>query len=138
MKISILLLTLGIVTILASCKSAQQKETAAKKNVVEAKQDLAETRANNTADWKSFKASSQLKIEDNKKSIAILKDKMNKPGNTFDGMYRNRIEKLEAKNSDLEYKLNHYDGNATQWETFKGDFNRGMNEVGDNIKDLFS
>jgi hypothetical protein len=138
MKKSIVLLTLSIVTILTSCKSAQQKETAAKKNVVEAKQDLAKTRANNTEDWKNFKASSQLKIEENKKSITTLKEKMNKPGNTFDGMYKNRIEKLEAKNTALEYQLNHYDGNATQWETFKGNFNREMNEIGSNIKDLFS
>ena len=62
---------------------------------------------------------------------------MDKPGNTFDGIYRTRIEKLEAKNSDLKLKLNNYDGNQTQWKTFKSDFNRDINEVGNNIKDLF-
>ena len=137
MKKSILILAL-IGTIFTSCKTAQQKENAAKTNVVEAKQDLADTRADNAAEWKSYKASAQIKIADNKKQITVLKDKMNKPGNTFDGMYRNRIEKLEAKNMDLEKKLNGYDGNATQWETFKGNFNRDMNEVGENIKDLFN
>ncbi|MGL2994476.1 hypothetical protein [Flavobacterium sp. TSSA_36] len=137
MKKSILILVL-MGTIFTSCKTAQQKENAAKNNIAEAKQDLADTKANNAAEWKSYKASAQIKIADNKKQIGVLKDKMNQPGNTFDGMYRNRIEKLEAKNMDLEKKLIGYDGNATQWETFKGNFNRDMDEIGNNIKDLFN
>ena len=62
---------------------------------------------------------------------------MNKPGKTFDGLYRTRIEKLEAKNQELKSKINNYDGNETGWTTFKKDFNRDMDEMGKNIKDLF-
>ena len=137
MKKTILIALLFAGTFLTSCKSAQQKETAAKQNVVEAKQDLKETQASNANEWKVFKAESEAKIIDNEVRIAELKTKMNKPGNTFDGMYRTRIEKLEAKNTELKSKLKNYDGNQTGWQTFKSDFNRDMNEIGSNIKDLF-
>jgi hypothetical protein len=137
MNKSIVIIAILAGTIFTSCKSAAQKETTAKQNVAEAKQDLKDTKASNAAEWKVFKAEAQAKILDNESRIAELRVKMNKPGNTFDGLYRTRIEKLEAKNTELKSKLNNYDGNETQWKTFKGDFNRDMNEIGSNIKDLF-
>ena len=137
MKKSIVIIAILAGTIFTSCKSAAQKETTAKQNVAEAKQDLKDTKASNAAEWKVFKAESEAKILDNEQRIAELKVKMNKPGNTFDGLYRTRIEKLEAKNVELKSKLNNYDGNETQWKTFKSDFNRDMKEIGNNIKDLF-
>ena len=123
--------------VLVSCKTAQQKEDTAKQNVVDANQDLRNTEVSNASDWKVFKAESQTKIIQNDAKIAELKVKMNQPGNTFDGIYRTRIEKLEAKSAELKKQLNGYDGNPSEWETFKSDFNRDMNEIGGNIKDLF-
>jgi hypothetical protein len=137
MNKSIFILALVAGTTFISCKSAAQKESTAKQNVAEAKQDLKETKASNAKEWAEFKVESQAKIVDNEKRIAELKVKMNKPGNTFDGLYRTRIEKLEAKNTELKSKLNNYDGNETEWKTFKSDFNRDMKEIGNNIKDLF-
>lgn len=137
MNKSILILAILAGIIFTSCKSAAQKETAAKQNLVEAKQDLKDTKIDNANEWLVFKAESEAKILDNEKRIGELKVKMNKAGNTFDGLYRTRIEKLEAKNIELKSKLNSYDGNETEWKTFKSDFNRDMNEIGNNIKDLF-
>jgi uncharacterized protein YeaO (DUF488 family) len=137
MNKAIIILALVAGTIFTSCKSANQKEQKAEKNAIEASQDLKNTRASNSDEWIAFKTESEEKILDNEKRIGELKVKMNKPGNTFDGLYRTRIEKLEAKNTELKSKLNNYDGNETQWKTFKSDFNRDMNEMGNNIKDLF-
>ena len=137
MNKSIVICALLAGTIFTSCKSAQQKEAIAKQNVVEAKQELKDTKSANAAEWKVFKAESEAKILDNETRIAELKAKINKPGNTFDGLYRTRIEKLEAKNTELKSKLNNYNGNETGWKTFKSDFNRDMDEIGNNIKDLF-
>ncbi len=122
---------------LVSCKSAQQKENAAKQNVTAANQDLTDTRKENVDEWLQFKADSKIKIIENEERITELKVQMNKPGSTFDGLYRNRIEKLEVKNAELKSKLNTYDSNQTGWQTFKKDFNRDMDELGNNIKDLF-
>ena len=133
----ILIFALVAVSATISCKSAAQKETIAKNNVTEAKQDLQETKIDNANEWIKFKAESEQKIINNEKRITELKARRNEPGSTFDGLYRTRIEKLEAKNAELKSKLSTYDGNQTQWETFKSDFNRDMNEIGNNIKDLF-
>ena len=137
MKKLILILAIVVVTLITSCRSAAQRETAAKNNVVDAKQDLQDTKVDNANEWIKFKTESEAKIADNEKRIAELKVRMKEPGKTFDGLYRTRIEKLEAKNAELKTKLRNYDGNQTQWKTFKSDFNRDMNEIGNNIKDLF-
>ena len=134
-----LILRLAILSgiVFTSCKSAQQNEKIAKENVVEAKQDLIDIKISNLNEWLTFKVESQDKILDNEKRIAELKVKMNQPGNTIDGLYRTRVEKLEAKNTELKSKLSNYNGNETEWKTFKSDFNRDMTEIGNNIKDLF-
>jgi hypothetical protein len=137
MKKSILMLALIATTIFTSCKSAAQKEAAAKQNVIEANQDFKDSKIDNANEWLVYKAESEAKIVENEQRISKLKLEMNKPGSTFDGLYRTRIEKLESKNTDLKSKLNNYDGNETEWKTFKSDFNRDMNEIGNNIKDLF-
>lgn len=137
MNKAIIILSILAGTVFTFCKSAQQKENTAKANVVEANQDLKDTKILNANEWLTFKTESQAKIADNEKRIADLKIEMNKPGKTFDGIYRTRIEKLEAKNVELKTKLNNYDGNETEWKTFQSDFNRDMKEIGNNIKDLF-
>jgi hypothetical protein len=137
MNKAIVILAIAAGTIFTSCKSANQKQATAQQNATEANQDLKNTQASNAAEWKTFKAESQAKILDNEQRIAGLKEKMNKPGSTFDGIYRTRSQKLEAKNNELKAKLNNYDGNQTDWQTFKSDFNRDMDEIGSNIKDLF-
>jgi hypothetical protein len=137
MNKSLLILAILAGNIFTSCKTAAQKESAAKENVIDANQDLKDTKISNANEWLVFKAESQAKMLDNEKRIEDLKIEMNKPGKTFDGLYRTRIQKLESKNAELKSKLNNYDGNESNWKTFKSDFNRDMKEIGNNIKDLF-
>lgn len=137
MNKSIVILAILTGIIFTSCKTAQQKEEMAKENVINANQDLKDTKISNANEWLTFKRESQEKILDNEKRITKLKVEMNKPGSTFDGLYRTRIEKLEAKNTELKMKLDSYNGNETEWNTFKNDFNRDIDEIGKNIKDLF-
>ncbi|MEO0058531.1 MAG: hypothetical protein RLZZ312_178 [Bacteroidota bacterium] len=125
------------ISILA-CKSAAQKETAAKQNVAEANQDLENTKEKNAADWKVFKAEAEAKILSNDQRIAELKIKANKPGSTYDSVYKNRIEKLETQNNGLKSRIKNYNSSQTDWQTFKSDFNREMDEVGKNLKDIFN
>ena len=137
MKKSVGILAIVIAVFIVSCKSAQQKELDAQQNLSQARQDLSATQASNANEWQTFRSESLIKIKENDKRIAELKIKMNQPGNTFDGIYRTRIEKLESKNKELKSKLKNYDGKQTDWKTFKSDFNRDMDEIGKNIKDLF-
>ena len=132
-----LLTIIALGLMLNSCKSAQQKEADARQTVADAKQDFQTTKIDNANEWIIFKGEAEKKIAENDKNIASLKLKIDSPGNTFDGIYRTRIEKLEAKNSELKASLKNYDGAQTKWKTFKNDFNRDANELGANIKDLF-
>ena len=148
MKNSISILAIAVLTsvsIVTSCKSAAQKESnarqnveTAKENVTEANQDLVNQQQINEADWKVFKAESEAKIVANEQQIEEVKAKMNKPGATFDGIYKTRIEKLQATNTDLRSRINNYDANQTGWDVFKKDFNRDIDELGKNIKDVFN
>ena len=137
-SISVLFVIAVMSISILACKSAAQKETAARQNVADANRDLEKTKEKNAADWKVFKSEAEAKILSNDQRIAELKIKANKPGNTYDSVYRNRIEKLQSKNSELKLKINNYDRSQTDWQTFKSDFNREMDEIGKNLKDIFN
>ena len=61
---------------------------------------------------------------------------MKKPGQTWDDVYAKKIEKLEAQNNDLRIKINTYDPEKSDWETFKREFNHDMDSFGQAFKDL--
>jgi uncharacterized protein YceH (UPF0502 family) len=99
--------------------------------------DLMDAKINSTNEWLAFRAESKAKVDQNEKRIAELKIKIDKPGSTFDKMYRVRIEKLESQNAALSAQLDNFKGNETEWQTFKTNFNRDIEEIGKNIADLF-
>lgn len=105
MNKSLLILVIITGTFFMSCKSSQQKEATAKQKVIEANQDLIDIKISNANEWLALRRESRVKILDNEKKIAELKIMMEKPGSTFDGLYRTRVEKLEAKNTELNSKL---------------------------------
>lgn len=131
--------------ILTGCQSASQKEEAAKENVQEAKEELKEVRddANKEAqkvasaeEWKTFKMETAEKIRNNEIRIAELKVKMKKPGKILDGLYEKRIEALEQRNNDLKMRIENYEKNQSDWESFKREFNHDMDELGQAFKDI--
>ena len=90
----------------------------------------------NADEWKTFKLESELKINNNEIRIKELTEKMNKPGTILDPLYARKIENLEQKNKDLKIKLETYETNHSDWETFKREFNHDMDELGKALKDL--
>ena len=77
-----------------------------------------------------------LKIKENEVRIAELKVKMKKPGKILDPLYEKKIEMLEQKNIDLKAKMEAYEKNQSDWESFKREFNHDMDELGSALKDL--
>jgi hypothetical protein len=118
-------------TIFTSIKSAAQKDNSSTDDMSPVNKDL------NVTEWKTFNESSNQKILDNYQRIGEFKVKMNEPHNTFDVIYSTRLEKLEAQNVELKSILDNYNGDETQWEVFKKHFNRDLNQVGNDIKELF-
>jgi len=132
-------------SVFTSCKSPAQKEDAAQAEVQDAKQDLNEAQNDANAEamkvataeeWAAFKSDADLKIESNNVRIAELKVKMNKPGVILDPVYKQRIETLEQQNKDLRDRMDAYDKNHSDWETFKREFNHDMDELGQALKDV--
>jgi outer membrane murein-binding lipoprotein Lpp len=131
--------------VFTGCKSSAQKEQDAQEEVQNAqdKLDQAQTDANaaelrvvTDEEWVAFKSDAEIRIKDNEVRIAELTVQMNKPGALFDAIYKKRINKLEQQNRDLRVRINAYDRNNTDWETFKREFNHDMDEIGNALKDL--
>ena len=132
-------------TILTGCQSSAQKEASARDNLQEAKQDLKNVQEDanaeaqklaNAEEWKTFKSDAEITIRNNEIRIADLKVKLNKPGTVLDPMYVKKIETLEQQNNDLKKRIEDYEKDQSDWETFKREFNHDMDELGRALKDL--
>jgi hypothetical protein len=85
----------------------------------------------------------QNQIITNEKSIAGLKLSIEDASRENKVHYEEKLAELEEKNNDLKIKLaEHKEGETDQWQTFKMDFKREMDELGnefseftDNIKE---
>jgi len=120
--------------IFTSCNSAAQKE----ENTTTESQDAnAEEQVVATAEeWQAFKTDAEAKIKNNEIRIEELTVQMNKPGQVFDDLYKNRIEELELQNRELQNRIDAYDKSHTDWEKFKREFNHDMDELGEALKNI--
>jgi len=141
----VIAMTMLAVALLSSCQSNSEKLEKADKEVAEAKEELAEARADareirimvaNEEEWRNFKADAEVKIANNEKRIEEIREKMKKPGKTFDEMYRKNIDALEERNRDLRKRIGYYENNQSDWDKFKREFNHDMDELGQALKDL--
>ncbi|MDZ4149204.1 MAG: hypothetical protein U1C58_13015 [Flavobacteriaceae bacterium] len=148
MKKSIFILALATIAVFGTfavgCKSAAQKNEAARLNVIEANKDLKvaqidakEQKRVNAEEWKAFKLDSEAKIKSNETLIAELKVKMNEPGNKPDAHYQKRILNIEERNTELKIRMSDYENDPNRdWDTFKREFNRDMSAIGKAFSDL--
>ena len=121
--------------IFTSCNSAAQKEdnttTTEQQDVIADEQVVA-----TAEEWQEFKTDAEAKIKRNELRIEELTVQMNKPGQVFDDLYKNRIEELEKQNRELQYRIDAYDKSHTDWEKFKREFNHDMDELGEALKNI--
>jgi predicted RNase H-like nuclease (RuvC/YqgF family) len=127
------------------CMSQAQKEEAARAKVEDAREDLndAKVEANRVAlktataeEWRIFKNESDLKFKENEPRIAELRVQLNRSGTTLDHVYAQRIETLEEKNRGMRNRMTVYENNKSDWETFKREFTRDMEALGNSFKDV--
>lgn len=138
-------ITLLAAAVFTGCKSPDEKVAAAEDKVENAKEDLKEevkdanadaVKKANAEEWKEFKTRSNEEIKDNEKKIAEIRVKLKKPGKLLDPIYEKRIANLEEKNRDLQAKLDGYETNQSDWESFKAEFKHDMDEFGKAFKDI--
>lgn len=121
-------------TLFISC----QEKKSAEENLVEAQEDLNDVKTDaqedaqemaSQADYDIYKAETEVKIQANKVRIAELK--VNKNAKDLE-----RINALEAKNSELDERLKSYESYKTDWSKFKEEFNKDMNDLGESFKNF--
>jgi TolA-binding protein len=121
--------------IFTSCNSAAQKED--NTTTTEQQEAINDEQVVATAEeWQEFKTDAQAKIKRNEIRIEELTVQMNKPGQVFDDLYKNRILELEQQNKKLQDRIDAYDKSHTDWEKFKREFNHDMDELGDALKNI--
>lgn len=130
-------------TIFTGCQSTAQKQDAAQAKVKdarqdlnEAKQDAAEIKLATAEEWATFKRDADVRIRDNDVRFTELNVDLKKPGITIDEVYSKKIANLELRNKEMRTRLTSYENNQTNWDSFKREFNRDMDELGKSLKDL--
>lgn len=131
--------------VFTGCESNQDKVADAKEDVQEAKEDLAEVKREVREDaqerasdeeWRVFKDDAEVKIRDNETRIKQIKEERKSSGNSANVQYSNDIEALEKRNRDLQTRIDTYDRDNGNWESFKREFNHDMESFGQAFKNL--
>lgn len=140
MKASIL--TIGIFSMtmiftVASCSSSAENVDDAKDQVNEANEELEKANEAYEADMEDYKRISEEKIATNQKSIEDFNKKISAEKKEAKADYEKRIAELEAQNNSMKKRMEDYQAEGKeQWEIFKTDFNRDMDELGEALKNL--
>ncbi len=125
------------ISIFTGCKSPSEKVESAVENVVEADEALEKANDEYKADMETYRAETAAKIVENEKMITDFRARVELEKKSARADYNEKIDKLNQKNSDLKMKLDGYNADGKEkWETFKTEFNRDMDELGQAFNDL--
>lgn len=131
--------------VITGCKSNTEKNEDAVENVNDANANLKDVQEEATVDaskkatdaeWQTYKSEMLASINDNEIRIAELKKAFNKPGTTFDSNYSKNIDALQKRNLDLKVRIENYENNQTDWESFKREFNSDISGLGKAFNDF--
>jgi hypothetical protein len=115
------------------------KVETAKEKVKVAKQELKVAQTESDKEYDQFKVAAELKISDNEKSIAELKEKIKIADEKDKIKYDKKVVKLEQRNIELKKKIDEYKyEGGDQWIIFKRGFNHDLKSVGKAIKNFFA
>ena len=125
---AIILLAGGIFT---SCNTAAEKVDNAKDKSIKADEDFNTAKEEYLADVENFRIETDAKIEANKQMIADFNVKIASAKKDAKAYYTEQIAILEQKNIAMKQKLDEYEVTGKDnWETFKAEFSRDMNDLG--------
>ncbi|MES2798012.1 MAG: hypothetical protein V4683_18740 [Bacteroidota bacterium] len=147
MKKSITLLTLStfiavtllqfFTIIVIGCTTKAEKVQNAETKVAQANADLAKAKDENTVEIEQFKKETADKIAANEKSINEFNARIASKKSDAEADYKLKVAELELKNTDMKKKLDDYKQNGKDnWEKFKIEFNRDLEEIGKAFKGL--
>ncbi len=116
---------------------AQEDVADAKEDVVDAKENLAEAKEEYLTDVENYRKETAYRIDANNQSIAEFRARIANEKKIAKADYEEKILRLEQKNTDIKKRLDDYQVEGKDnWQTFKLEFNRDMDELGKALKDL--
>jgi hypothetical protein len=136
------ILTFAALTVIAatsftSCSSPEQKVENAQNNVADANKDLDKANQEYAADIEAYRKQTDDSIAANKASIVEFNERIEKDKEADKAEYKKEINDLDQKNTDMKKKMDDYKAEGKdKWNTFKADFSRDMNDLGNSIKKL--
>ncbi|OFY85528.1 MAG: hypothetical protein A3F72_10160 [Bacteroidetes bacterium RIFCSPLOWO2_12_FULL_35_15] len=120
------------ISIITACRPSEKKEEGSKENVSES-----EIAAKAKEEWIQFKSEAEVRINNNKEQLAILKEKMVTTDLKVRVEANKMVDQLEQKNNELNKNLTEYkEEGVEKWMKFKEEFNHDMDELVKAIKDL--
>ena len=138
MKNNILITTAFLIVssaISTGCNNATPKSET--QVIEEEKEALDKANAEYQADVEKYRKESNERIEANNKKIAEFKARIDLQKQEAKDDYIRKITRLEQKNADIKKKMDDYkDDGKEKWQTFKAEFSRDMDELGQAFKDL--
>lgn len=130
-------LMLALSSFIVGCNSPAENVQAAREDVADAKADLDKANKEYRADTTNYKKSVMDKIASNELQLVKLKEKLATETAITKADYNDQINLLEKRNAELKIKIKNYsaDGNSN-WEVFKAEVSRDMDELGKALNDL--
>lgn len=123
--------------IFTSCNTAAEKVDNAEDKSIKADEDFNIAKEEYLADIENFKKETNAKIEANNQMIADFNVKIATSKKDAKAYYVEQIAILEQKNTAMKVKLDAYEESGKDnWETFKTEFNKDMNDLGEAFKNF--
>jgi hypothetical protein len=127
------------VAILTGCETSAEKVAKAEINLSQANKDLDEAQEEYVADIENYKKETDEKIAANEKSITEFEARITNEKKEAKDDYNKKIIALQQKNIDMKKRMDDYKADGKEkWELFKADFTKGMNDIGESLRDLTS
>lgn len=123
--------------IFTSCDTASEKVDKAEEKSIKASEDFNIAKEEYMTDIENFKKETDAKIEANNLTIADFKIKIATSKKDAQVYYQEQIAILEQKNIAMKQKLDTYEESGKDnWESFKTEFNKDMNDLGEAFKNF--
>ncbi|MBN2681449.1 MAG: hypothetical protein JXR58_03000 [Bacteroidales bacterium] len=120
-----------------SCNSSSEKVTKAEENVEKAKEDLITAKAEYQQEIEDYKIIAANKTAANEQNFTEFNARIEKEKDVVKADYKKKMAELEQKNTDMKKRMADYKEDGKEnWEIFKINFNRDMDQLGKSIRDL--
>jgi len=128
----------GLFFVVTACESTPtEKLVSAQETAKQANTDLEKAKVDYLNEIDNYRKEANAKIAENDKSIAEFKARVANEKQDAKAEYKMKIAELDLKNSDMKKQINDYKADTKdKWETFKTNFNKSMNDLGDSFKKL--